>query len=83
MTAPRYQHARIAAAGLDLLHMTRLKVACSLLMAERVHAQLSAWPGAGIRLLVAGVDTDEGARAALQGREAFQGAQVVAQRQPP
>ncbi|MDC7805908.1 hypothetical protein PQS31_03610 [Luteimonas sp BLCC-B24] len=69
MTSPRYQHASIAAAGLDLLHMTRLKVACSLLMAERVHAQLSAWPGAGIRLLVAGVDTDEGARAALQGRE--------------
>ncbi len=69
MTAPRYQHARIAAAGLDLLHMTRLKVACSLLMAERVHAELGDWPGADIRLLVAGVDSAQGAAAAAQGRE--------------
>lgn len=69
MTAPRYQHARIAAAGLDLLHMTRLKVACSLLMAERVHAELRDWPGTGIRLLVAGVDSAQGAAAAEQGRE--------------
>lgn len=69
MTAPRYQHARIAAAGLDLLHMTRLKVACSLLMAERVHAELRDWPGTDIRLLVAGVDSAQGAAAAEQGRE--------------
>lgn len=69
MTSPRYQHASIAAAGLDLLHMTRLKVACSLLMAERVHAELHDWPGADIRLLVAGVDTAPGAAAAAEGRD--------------
>ena len=70
MTTPRFRHASIAAAGLDVLHMTRLKVACSLLMAERVHAELRDWPGPDVHLLVAGTDDPHGIAAAEQGRQA-------------
>ncbi|NYZ63701.1 hypothetical protein [Luteimonas deserti] len=66
----RFQHARIAEAGLDLLHTTRLKVACSLLMAERVHADLGDWPDTRAHLLVAGLDDAGGLRAAGEAREA-------------
>lgn len=60
MTTPSYTHARIAYAGLDLLHMTRLRVACSLLMSDRLEAELHPWPAAGVRVLVAGMDDAAG-----------------------
>lgn len=44
----------IATTGLDLLHQLRIKVACSLLMAERIDATLQAWDGQPADLLVVG-----------------------------
>jgi hypothetical protein len=46
---------RVAAAGLDVLHQTRLKLACSMLLAERMDVQLLPWTG-DADLLVVGLD---------------------------
>ncbi len=46
---------RVAAAGLDVLHQTRLKLACSMLLAERMDVQLQPWAG-DADLLVVGLD---------------------------
>ncbi len=69
MNAP-IQHTVVAAAGLDMLHHTRLKLACSLLMADRIDAQLRPWGSASVDLLVAAIDDG-------QGREALAEAQRV------
>ena len=45
---------RVAHAGLDLLHGTRLKLASSLLLAERMDIRLHAWDGQDADLLVLG-----------------------------
>ena len=44
----------VAVAGLDLLHMTRLKLACSLLLSERMDVTVTSWPCTGADLLVTG-----------------------------
>lgn len=44
---------RIAVAGLDLLSSTRVKVACSLLMAERLEIELAEWDNTPVAALVA------------------------------
>lgn len=67
MTTSSYTHARIACAGLDLLHTTRLRVACSLLMSERVQAELQPWPATGVRVLVASMDDAAGLSALGEG----------------
>ena len=51
MNAP-IRHLQIAEAGLDLLHRTRLKLACTLLLSERMEATLVDWNGTGVDLLV-------------------------------
>ncbi len=68
MTSTRFRHATVAAAGLDILHMTRLKVACSLLMAERVNVDLATWPDAEASLLVVGSEDPQGRVAFEHGR---------------
>lgn len=68
--AASFTHTCIATAGLDLLHTTRLKVACSLLMADRVVAELAPWPRQGAGVLVASLDEVTGATAAVEGRAA-------------
>lgn len=52
---------RVAAAGLDVLHQTRLKLACSMLLAERMDVQLVPWNGEA-DLLVVGLDHADAAR---------------------
>ncbi len=52
---------RVAAAGLDVLHQTRLKLACSMLLAERMDVQLIPWSGEA-DLLVIGLDHADAAR---------------------
>lgn len=47
---------QIAALGLDLLHQTRLKLASSLLLAERMDVTLAAWSGQRVDLLVLSLD---------------------------
>ena len=54
---------RVAAVGLDVLHQTRLKLACSMLLAERMDVQLHPWSGADTDLLVVGLDHADAARA--------------------
>lgn len=66
MSTPVYIRATIASAGLDLLHATRLKVACSLLMAEKVDAALADWPHPGAGVLVTSLDTPWGVSAAAE-----------------
>ncbi|QHG88671.1 hypothetical protein ACCQ13_19090 [Xanthomonas sp. NCPPB 1638] len=69
MTAPIHAM-RVATAGLDLLHTTRLKLACSLLLAERIDVQLGEWPQHAADVVVLGLETAEGLAAwpALQGQ---------------
>ena len=55
MNAP-IRHFKVAVAGLDLLHATRLKLACSLLLAERMDVTLHPWSGQDADLLVVGGD---------------------------
>lgn len=59
---------QIAAIGLDLLHQTRLKLASSLLLAERMDVTLQTWSGQAVDLLVIGVDHAAGANALAQAR---------------
>ncbi|MEA9565430.1 hypothetical protein [Xanthomonas sp. WHRI 8932A] len=61
---------RVATAGLDLLHTTRLKLACSLLLAERIDVQLGEWPQHAADVVVLGLETADGLAAwqALQGQ---------------
>ncbi|CAD0363931.1 hypothetical protein [Xanthomonas hortorum] len=61
---------RVATAGLDLLHTTRLKLACSLLLAERVDVQLGQWPHHAADVVVLGLESADGLAAwqALQGQ---------------
>lgn len=54
---------RVAAAGLDMLHQTRLKLACSMLLAERMEVLLQPWSGDACDLLVIGLDHPDAARA--------------------
>jgi len=53
----------VTSAGLDLLHATRLKLACSMLLAERLDARQVPWPCVAPDLLVASEDDAEGAAA--------------------
>lgn len=55
MNAP-IRHLQVAEAGLDLLHRTRLKLACTLLLSERMDVSLRPWEGAAADLLVVGQD---------------------------
>lgn len=61
---------RVATAGLDLLHTTRLKLACSLLLADRIDVQLGPWPQHAADVVVLGLDSADGLAAwqALQGQ---------------
>lgn len=54
----------VAAFGLDLLHQTRLKLACSLLLAQRLDVSMQPWNGSRADLLVIGID-QPGAAAVL------------------
>ncbi|WP_315386366.1 hypothetical protein [uncultured Stenotrophomonas sp.] len=54
---------RIAAVGLDVLHQTRLKLASSMLLAERMEVVLQPWSGDSCDLLVIGLDHADSARA--------------------
>jgi len=54
---------RIAAVGLDLLHQTRLKLATSMLLAERMEVVLQPWPADACDLLVIGLDHADAAPA--------------------
>jgi hypothetical protein len=65
------RHFRVAHAGLDLLHATRLKLACSLLLAERMDIRLQPWNGEQAELLVVGGDPS--AMAVLQQQARTQG----------
>ncbi len=47
---------QVAAAGLDLLHHTRLKLACSLLLSERMDVAVRPWDGTPADLVVVHVD---------------------------
>ncbi len=47
---------QVAVAGLDLLHHTRLKLACSLLLSERMDVAVRTWSGTPADLLVVHVD---------------------------
>ncbi|MCC4603405.1 hypothetical protein [Xanthomonas campestris] len=69
MTTPIHAM-RVATAGLDLLHTTRLKLACSLLLAERIDVQLGEWPQHAADVVVLGLETADGLAAwqALQGQ---------------
>lgn len=58
MNAP-IRHLRVAESGLDLLHRTRLKLACTLLLSERMEVTLIAWDGTGVDLLVTGQETPD------------------------
>lgn len=53
MNAP-IRHLQVAETGLDLLHRTRLKLACTLLLSERMEVTLVPWNGTSVDLLVAG-----------------------------
>jgi hypothetical protein len=57
---------QIAATGLDLLHQTRLKLASSLLLAERMDVALQPWSGQAVDLLVIGLDHPASAAALHQ-----------------
>ncbi|PPT95290.1 hypothetical protein XaraCFBP7407_11950 [Xanthomonas arboricola pv. arracaciae] len=69
MTSPIHTM-RVATAGLDLLHTTRLKLACSLLLAERIDVQLGQWPQHAAEVVVLGLESPDGLAAwqALQGQ---------------
>lgn len=50
----------IGCQGLDILHMMRLKVACSLLMAEYIQAEVQEWKAQPVDVLVASTDDPHG-----------------------
>lgn len=50
---------QVAVAGLDLLHQTRLKLACSLLLSERMDVSVQAWPGTAPDLLVTSLEHED------------------------
>lgn len=54
---------QVAVAGLDLLHRTRLKLACSLLLSERMDITVRDWQSLPVDLLVVSLEHDEGRRA--------------------
>ncbi|MGH8039480.1 MAG: hypothetical protein ACREPC_15975 [Stenotrophomonas sp.] len=54
---------RISAIGLDVLHQTRLKLAASMLLAERMDVVLQPWSGDACDLLVIGLDHADASRA--------------------
>ena len=62
MTAParKISAAVIGCQGLDVLHMMRLKVASSLLMAEYIQADVQEWHQQKVDLLVASIDDKQG-----------------------
>ena len=62
MSAParKISAAVIGCQGLDVLHMMRLKVASSLLMAEYIQAEVQEWDSQPVDLLVASVDDGKG-----------------------
>jgi len=62
MTAParKISAAVIGCQGLDVLHMMRLKVASSLLMAEYIQADVQEWHHQKVDLLVASIDDTQG-----------------------
>ncbi len=68
MNTPLTSRLRVAIAGLDLVSATRLKVACSLLMADRLEIQLDDWGSAPAAALVAHDGHDEGLRAIAAAR---------------
>ncbi|SEK82903.1 hypothetical protein SAMN05428989_0885 [Pseudoxanthomonas sp. GM95] len=59
----RPQRLVVATAGLDLLPATRLKVACSLLMADLLEITVVPWSGGNADLLVADASSSEGGSA--------------------
>lgn len=59
---------QIAATGLDVLHHTRLKLASSLLLAERMDVALQDWSGQPVDLLVIGLDHPASADALARAR---------------
>lgn len=56
----RIATAVIGCQGLDVLHMMRLKVASSLLMAEYIQAEVQPWQQQQVDLLVASIDDAQG-----------------------
>ncbi len=65
MSAParKISTAVIGCKGLDVLHMMRLKVASSLLMAEYIQAEVQEWNHQSVDLLVACIDDSNGQQA--------------------
>lgn len=59
---------RIAAFGLDLVHQTRLKLACSMLLAERMDVSVSSIEDEQTQLLVVATDHPQAASALAQAR---------------
>ena len=51
---------QVAVAGLDLLHRTRLKLACSLLLSERMDVTVREWQSLPVDLLVVSLEHDDG-----------------------
>ena len=58
----------VASFGLDLLHQTRLKLACSLLLAQRLDVNLQPWKDGRADLLVIGIDQPEAAAVLARAR---------------
>lgn len=50
----------VATAGLDLLHATRLKLASSLMLADRIDVTLEPWSGQRADLVIVDLDSTEG-----------------------
>jgi hypothetical protein len=67
--SPPIRTVDVAAFGLDLLHQTRLKLACSLLLAQRLDATLQPWNGSKADLLVIGIDEPGAAAVLARARE--------------
>ncbi len=58
----------VASFGLDLLHQTRLKLACSLLLAQRLDVSVQPWKDGRADLLVIGIDQPEAAAVRARAR---------------
>lgn len=58
----------VASFGLDLLHQTRLKLACSLLLAQRLDVSVQPWKDGKADLLVIGIDQPEAAAVLARAR---------------
>ncbi len=68
MNTPLTSRQQLAIAGLDLVSSTRLKVACSLLMADRLDISVVDWRTAPTAALVAHDGSDEGQQAIAAAR---------------